>query len=163
MVGLSNVDNTTDALKPISTATQAALDLKAPKASPTFTGTVSTANLTVSGNLTVTGETTSQSTSNLSVANPLIYVGENNQANIIDVGIVGSFNNGTYQHTGLARDHVTNKWKLFKGVVAEPTTVIDFANGTYDDIQVGGLTAATISGTTSITSHINYCKYKSNN
>lgn len=30
-VGLSNVDNTTDALKPISTATQAALDLKASK------------------------------------------------------------------------------------------------------------------------------------
>lgn len=40
-VGLSNVDNTTDALKPISTATQTALDLKAPMASPTFTGTVS--------------------------------------------------------------------------------------------------------------------------
>ena len=68
MVGLGNVDNTTDALKPISTATQTALDLKAtitalnlkanstdlalkaditdmnlkaPIASPTFTGSVS--------------------------------------------------------------------------------------------------------------------------
>jgi hypothetical protein len=60
MVGLSNVDNTTDADKPISTATQTALDaklasatasttyetisnvaLKAPINSPTFTGTVS--------------------------------------------------------------------------------------------------------------------------
>lgn len=152
MVGLSNVDNTTDALKPISTATQTALDLKAPKASPTFTGTVSTSNLTVSGNLTVTGETTSQSTQNLSVANPLIYVGENNQANIIDIGIVGSFNNGTYQHSGLARDHVANKWKLFKGVISEPTTVINFAQGSLDDLAVGGLTATTISGTTSITS-----------
>jgi hypothetical protein len=59
MVGLSDVDNTTDALKPISTATQTALDaklasatasttyetitnvaLKAPIANPTFTGTV---------------------------------------------------------------------------------------------------------------------------
>lgn len=40
-VGLSNVDNTSDASKPISTATQTALDLKAPLASPTFTGTVS--------------------------------------------------------------------------------------------------------------------------
>ena len=49
-VGLANVDNTTDAGKPISTATQTALDLKlasataattyAPLASPTFTGTV---------------------------------------------------------------------------------------------------------------------------
>jgi hypothetical protein len=39
-VGLGNVDNTSDANKPVSTATQTALDLKAPKADPTFTGTV---------------------------------------------------------------------------------------------------------------------------
>lgn len=38
-VGLGNVDNTSDASKPISTATQAALDLKAPLASPALTGT----------------------------------------------------------------------------------------------------------------------------
>ena len=40
-VGLGNVDNTSDANKPVSTATQTALDLKANLASPTFTGTVS--------------------------------------------------------------------------------------------------------------------------
>lgn len=37
-VGLGNVDNTSDADKPISTATQSALDLKAPLASPALTG-----------------------------------------------------------------------------------------------------------------------------
>ena len=36
---LENVQNTLDANKPISTATQTALDLKAAIASPTFTGT----------------------------------------------------------------------------------------------------------------------------
>jgi hypothetical protein len=40
-VGLANVDNTSDANKPVSTAQQTALNLKAPLASPTFTGTVS--------------------------------------------------------------------------------------------------------------------------
>jgi len=40
-VGLGNVDNSSDANKPVSTAQQTALDLKAPLASPTFTGTVS--------------------------------------------------------------------------------------------------------------------------
>ena len=39
-VGLSAVDNTSDANKPVSTATTTALNLKAPLASPTFTGTV---------------------------------------------------------------------------------------------------------------------------
>jgi hypothetical protein len=39
-IGLTNVDDTSDANKPVSTAQQAALDLKANIASPTFTGTV---------------------------------------------------------------------------------------------------------------------------
>jgi hypothetical protein len=37
-LGLSNVNNTADADKPISTATQTALDLKSPLTSPSFTG-----------------------------------------------------------------------------------------------------------------------------
>jgi len=38
-VGLSNVDNTTDATKPVSSAQQTALNLKANLSSPAFTGT----------------------------------------------------------------------------------------------------------------------------
>lgn len=38
-VGLSNVDNTSDVNKPVSTAQQTALNAKAPLASPAFTGT----------------------------------------------------------------------------------------------------------------------------
>lgn len=41
MVGLGNVDNTSDASKPVSTTQQTALNLKANLASPNFTGTVS--------------------------------------------------------------------------------------------------------------------------
>ena len=46
-VGLGNVDNTSDILKPVSTATQTALDLKANIASPAFTGSVSTSGDTI--------------------------------------------------------------------------------------------------------------------
>lgn len=49
MVGLGNVENTTDLNKVISTATQDALNLKAPLASPTFTGTVSGIDKTMVG------------------------------------------------------------------------------------------------------------------
>ena len=49
MVGLANVDNTTDASKPISTLTQSALDLKAPLESPAFTGTIDFSTATVTG------------------------------------------------------------------------------------------------------------------
>jgi hypothetical protein len=53
-VGLANVDNTTDANKPVSTATQTALDLKAPKADPTFTGTVVLPSTTSVGDVSAT-------------------------------------------------------------------------------------------------------------
>ena len=48
-VGLGNVDDTSDANKPVSTATQTALNLKANVASPTFTGTVSGITSTMVG------------------------------------------------------------------------------------------------------------------
>ena len=41
-VGLGNIDNTSDALKPVSTAQQTALDTKAPIANPIFTGDIET-------------------------------------------------------------------------------------------------------------------------
>jgi hypothetical protein len=54
MVGLSNVDNTTDANKPVSTAQQTALDLKANLSGPTFTGTVVLPSTTSIGNVSST-------------------------------------------------------------------------------------------------------------
>jgi len=54
-VGLANVDNTTDANKPVSTATQTALDLKAPLANPTFTGTVTLPSGTVTSTMILDG------------------------------------------------------------------------------------------------------------
>ena len=55
-VGLGNIDNTSDANKPVSTATQTALDLKAPLASPTFTGTVTLPDNTVALGAKTTGD-----------------------------------------------------------------------------------------------------------
>jgi len=51
-VGLANVDNTADTSKPVSTAQQTALDLKANIASPTFTGTPAVPTATAGTNTT---------------------------------------------------------------------------------------------------------------
>lgn len=56
-IGLGNVDNTSDANKPISTATQAALDKKADKVSGATNGHL--AGLNASGNLTDSGKAVS--------------------------------------------------------------------------------------------------------
>ena len=62
MVGLGNVDNTSDADKQISSRTQQALDTKAPLASPTFTGIVSgiTKSMVGLGNVENTSHTDKQ-------------------------------------------------------------------------------------------------------
>jgi len=142
MVGLGNVENTSDANKPISDATQTALDAKAPLAGATFTGDVTVeTNLTVDGNLTVTGTTTTVNAEDLVVTDPLIYIGEGNDANLVDIGLVASFNDGTYQHAGIVRDASAGTWKLFKGVTDEPTTTVNFGQGSLDDLALDQLTA----------------------
>ena len=67
-IELGNVDNTADLDKPISTATQAALDLKLNTKGGTIEG-----NLTVSGDLTVTGTETVNNIENLNVKDQMIY------------------------------------------------------------------------------------------
>jgi hypothetical protein len=117
---------------------------------PSFTGDLHAENISVSGNLTVNGTTTTVSTQDLVVSDPLIYIGEGNSANLVDLGLVSSFNDGTYQHSGIVRDASDGKWKIFKGVIDEPTTTINFSQGSLDSLQVGGFesSSATIGSVT---------------
>lgn len=118
---------------------QTTLDAKAPKAGPTFTGTLAAADVTISGNLTVSGTTTTVNTTNFTTSDPVIYLGEGNNANLVDIGFVGSYNDGTYAHQGLVKDSSAGKWKLFKGVTDEPTTTVNFAQGSLDSLAVSNV------------------------
>ena len=55
MVGLENVDNTTDLSKPISSATQTALNLKSNLNNPTFTGILTAPTVNATTQLQVNG------------------------------------------------------------------------------------------------------------
>lgn len=75
-IGLGNVDNTSDANKPISTAAQTALDLKANLASPTFTG-IPAAPTAAAGTNTTQLATTAFVTQAVAGAAPLTHtIGE---------------------------------------------------------------------------------------
>jgi uncharacterized membrane protein YdcZ (DUF606 family) len=99
-------------------------------------------DLIISGDFTVNGTTTTVNATDLSISDPLIYIGEGNSANSSDLGLVASFNDGTYQHAGLVRDSSDSKWKLFKGVIDEPTTTVNFTQGSLDALAVGAFEAA---------------------
>ncbi len=78
MVGLGNVDNTSDANKPVSTAQQTALDLKANLASPTLTGTPLTPTAASGTNTTQIASTAyviSEIAARLAAADAMTYKG----------------------------------------------------------------------------------------
>jgi hypothetical protein len=114
--------------------------------------TVTNGNLDVTGNINVTGNLNYSNVTDLVVGDPLIYIGANNTGDLYDLGIVASYNNGTYYHTGIARNASNDYWTFFDGVVAEPTTVIDWANATYPTVKLGNLIAT---GTANITGNAN--------
>jgi hypothetical protein len=75
----ARVANVTDVeigyLDGVTSAIQTQIDAKSPLTSPTFTGTVSAADLTLSGNLTVNGTTTTVNSTAVNVNNQVIFEG----------------------------------------------------------------------------------------
>ena len=111
-VGLGNVDNTSDAAKPVSTATQTALNLKANTAAPALTGAVTTTGsygyaATAGGTVTqATNKTTgvtlnkicgqiTMSGAALAAAAEVNFVVTNNTVSATDVVIVNMQSVGT--------------------------------------------------------------------
>ncbi len=99
-------------------------------------------NVTIAGNLTVNGTTTSVDTTNLEVEDPLIKLAKNNNADdSLDIGFYGLYDTSGSQDlfTGLFRDASdSGKYKLFKDLQAEPTTTVDTTGTGY---AVGTLVA----------------------
>ena len=151
LAGLTSVTSTsfTGAL---ATAAQPNITSVGTLTSLAVSGAVSTGALTVAGNLNVSGTTTSFSSNNVSFNDAMIYLADGNSGNVLDLGLVSSFNDGTYQHTGLVRDASDGVWKLFANVVAEPGTTVDFTNATYSPLQTGAVTTPSIthSGTSGV-------------
>ena len=117
-------------------------DINLPTNNLTVGGTISVANLNISGYIIQTN-----ATQTLNVVDPIIYLAANNNGNVVDIGLVGHFigtghtgDTSHYQHTGFVRDYNDNKWKLFSNVSTEPTTTVLFdATTYYDTIKVGGV------------------------
>jgi hypothetical protein len=142
-VGLANVDNTSDADKPVSTATQTALDAKASLAGATFTGNVEMdGNLVIDGNLTVNGTEFLASSTSIVIEDNMLQLAHNQAGNTVDLGLVVAYNDGTYHHAGIVRDVSENTWKLFKDVETDPTTTVAFGEGSLDDLELNNLKAA---------------------
>lgn len=131
-VGLANVDNTSDTSKPVSTAQQTALNLKANSASPTFTGTVSGVTKAMVGLGSV--DNTADSEKNVLSATKLATA-----RTINGVSFNGTANITTYDSTKVAKVASTdNDIVRFNGAAGE----VQGSGVTIDD--GGNLTSARI-------------------
>lgn len=117
-------------------------------------------NLSVSGNLTVQGTQTTIDSTTKSVADSMIELASGNtSADIKDIGIYGNYNDGigsesgVSEYTGLFRDASDSTWKLFDGLEEEPSTTVNVSGTNYSlaDLQVGDLTATTLTATNGLT------------
>lgn len=121
---------------------------KADLASPTFTGTVTTDDLVVDGDFTVNGTNFAASATSITIEDNMVQLAHQNAANTVDLGLVVGYNDGAAKHSGIVRDVSADKWKLFKGVTTEPTTTVDFTQGSLDDLELRNLAATEVAATT---------------
>lgn len=98
--------------------------------SVTFANVVTT-DITVSGNLVVSGTLTTVDATNLVVNDSIISLGRNNGANALDIGFYGQYNDGTERFTGLIWDTSAGVYELFANTITEPTTTLDTAATGY--------------------------------
>ena len=91
-------------------------------------------NVTISGNLTVSGDTTTVNTATLAVEDPLINLATgNNSSDAVDIGFYGLYDTSGSQdlYAGLFRDAGDGKFKLFKDNQAAPTTTVNTSGTGY--------------------------------
>lgn len=117
-----------------------------------------TRDLTVAGNLYVTGNVVALPVENIVVEDSLIQLANNNiSADLIDIGFYGSYNvgGGEHEHTGLFRDASDGRYKLFQGLQGNDnlTSTINISGTGY---SVATLVADLIASNANVSTALNF-------
>lgn len=102
-------------------------------------------DVNIQGNITFGGEGTSLTTENLAVTDPMVYVGDQNPSDAVDMGIVTEYKDGaTTKYAGLVRDASDGVFKVFSDATTKPVSTVDFAEAglEYGDLKVDNIEAA---------------------
>jgi len=102
-------------------------------------------DLTVSGNLVVSGSVTEINTTQLTVEDNLIKLASNNSTDAVDFGFYGQYDDTGTKYAGLYRDASdgTGVFKLFDSLGTEPTSTT-VGGGTLAALDVGALDASSL-------------------
>jgi hypothetical protein len=138
------------------------IEIPTPSTSPT-TGALTvvggvgiSGDVNIAGDITFGGAGTTLTTTTLSVADPLIYVGDNNASDAIDLGLVAEYTtSGSTKYAGIVRDASDGVIKAFKDATTRPSSTVNFleAGLAYADMRVNGLTSGAITSSGLITAN----------
>ena len=123
-------------------------------------------NVYITGNTSITGTITvgggAFSSNNLTVSDPIIFMGNTNSGDSLDLGFAGKFTSSGTKYAGLLRDASdSGKFRLFTGLTEAPTSTANFAAASNANLILGNLEASglanvagivTISNTTAASS-----------
>ncbi len=115
---------------------------------------LSITDLTLSGNLTVSGTLTTIDTTNLVVEDPMIELANGNvTTDSLDIGFYGQYGETGTKYTGIFRDATDGIYKFYNGLTVEPTTTVDTAGIGFNfaTIQAYIISGGLVSNTTAVT------------
>lgn len=108
-------------------------------------GATEVADLEVTGNLIVRGNTTEFQTTTITANDTLLYIGSNNYySDINDIGFISHYYDGSNAHTGLFRSAITKDYYLFQGyepeIESNNNIDINDASFAYANLRVQNIT-----------------------
>ena len=106
-------------------------------------------DVTIAGDLTVSGDTVTTNVATVTVEDPLVQYASNNAGQLVDIGFYGKYvESATTKYLGLSYDADQAEYILYHGNQAAPTTTVSKA-GTgfaFANLRMGSLQAATVDG-----------------
>jgi hypothetical protein len=102
------------------------------------TSNVTFNDITASGNLVVNGTLVTLDVETLQVEDPLIALARlNTAADTVDIGLYGTYNDGSTRYSGVFRDASNSDiWTFFANTTVVPTTTVDTAGAGYTLAQI---------------------------
>jgi hypothetical protein len=107
-------------------------------------------DVTIAGNLTVSGDTVTTNVATVTVEDPLVQYASGNTGNLVDIGFYGKYVvSSTTKYLGLAWDQTNSEFLLFDSLTQAPTTTVHGGGGANlanASLRMGTLNAATVDG-----------------
>jgi hypothetical protein len=103
-------------------------------------------NVTIGGNLTVSGTTTTVSSTSVTINDVNVSLAGNNSANSTDIGIYGKYVSGSTKYKGIFNDaDNSDTWTFFKDTGTEPGNTVNTSASGY---ALAGIKCASVDGAT---------------